>query len=64
MAAGWGNKEIAARLGVTTWTIEKHLRELFCHYRVPNRAALVRVALRTGALTDAMVDGLERRRSA
>lgn len=52
VAAGWSNKQIAARLGVTSWAIEKHLRELYRWYRVPNRAALTRVALRSGHLTE------------
>jgi DNA-binding NarL/FixJ family response regulator len=52
VAAGWPNKQIAARLGVTSWAIEKHLRQLYRWYRVPNRAALVRVALRSGHLTE------------
>lgn len=50
VAAGHPNKEIAARLGVTSWAIEKHLRQLFRRYEVPNRAALVMAAVRRGDL--------------
>lgn len=51
VADGYATKEIASRLGVTSWCIEKHLRELFRRYAVPNRAALVRVAFREGLLS-------------
>ncbi|HZP95933.1 MAG TPA: helix-turn-helix transcriptional regulator [Candidatus Limnocylindria bacterium] len=50
VAAGCANKEIAARLGITPWAVEKHLRQLFRWYGVPNRAALVRVASQRGHL--------------
>lgn len=50
VAAGHANKEIAASLGVTPWAIEKHLRQLFRQYDVPNRAALVCAAFRCGHL--------------
>lgn len=52
VAAGFANKEIAGRLGVTPWAVEKHLRQLFRWYGVPNRTALVRVALRSGHVTE------------
>lgn len=62
VAAGCANKEIARRLGVTPWAIEKHLRQLFRFYRVPNRAALVRAALRSGHLTEGAIALMERLR--
>jgi len=46
VAAGLPTKDIAARLGVSPAAIDKHLRQLFRRYRVPNRAALVGAALR------------------
>ncbi len=59
VAAGCPNKEIASRLGVTPWAVEKHLRQLFRWYGVPNRAALVRVALRDGHLTENAIAMIE-----
>ncbi len=59
VAAGCANKEIAARLGVTSWAVEKHLRQLFRRYGVPNRAALVRVALRSGHVTERGIAAVE-----
>ena len=50
VAAGMPNKAIAGRLGITAWAVEKHLRQLFHHYDVPNRAALVNAAHREGHL--------------
>ena len=64
VAAGCSNKEIAVRLGVTSWAIEKHLRHLFRRYRVPNRAALVGAALLCGDLTASMLANAERERCA
>ena len=51
VADGYATKEIASRLGVTSWAIEKHLRQLFRSYGVANRAALVSAAFRAGQLT-------------
>jgi len=51
VADGYATKEIASRLGVTSWAIEKHLRQLFRRYAVPNRAALVSAAFREGHLS-------------
>jgi len=51
VAAGYANKEIAAHLGITSWAVEKHLRQLFRRYAVPNRAALVFAAYRAGHLS-------------
>lgn len=51
VADGYATKEIAGRLGVTSWCIEKHLRQMFRRYAVPNRAALVRAAFRDGLLS-------------
>jgi DNA-binding CsgD family transcriptional regulator len=51
VAAGYANKEIAVRLGITSWGVEKHLRQLFRRYAVPNRTALVLAAYREGHLS-------------
>jgi DNA-binding CsgD family transcriptional regulator len=51
VAAGHPNKEIAARLGITSWAVEKHLRQLFAWYGVANRAGLVSAAFRQGHLS-------------
>ena len=51
VAAGYANKEIAARLGITPWGVEKHLRQLFRQYAVPNRTALALAAYRAGHLS-------------
>ncbi len=50
VAAGQANKQIAASLGITIWAVEKHLRQLYRRYGVPNRAALVDAAHRRGEL--------------
>ena len=46
VAAGYATKQIAARLGISTAAVDKHLRQLFRRYGVPNRAALVGAAYR------------------
>ena len=46
VAAGYATKQIAARLGISTAAVDKHLRQLFRRYGVPNRAALVGAAFR------------------
>jgi DNA-binding NarL/FixJ family response regulator len=50
IADGYANKQIAERLGITDATVEKHLRQMFRHYGVPNRAALVCAAFRRAHL--------------
>jgi len=51
VAAGYANKEIAVRLGITPWGVEKHLRQLFRRYAVANRTALALAAYREGHLS-------------
>jgi DNA-binding NarL/FixJ family response regulator len=46
VAAGYATKQIAAELGISGAAVDKHLRELFRRYAVPNRAALVANAFR------------------
>ena len=46
IAAGHPTKEIAGRLGISAAAVDKHLRQLFRRYGVPNRAALVGAAFR------------------
>ena len=46
VADGYATKQIAARLGISSAAVDKHLRQLFRRYGVPNRAALVGAAYR------------------
>jgi DNA-binding CsgD family transcriptional regulator len=46
VAAGYATKQIAAELGISGAAVDKHLRQLFRRYAVPNRAALVGAAFR------------------
>ncbi|HKW78795.1 MAG TPA: helix-turn-helix domain-containing protein [Candidatus Limnocylindria bacterium] len=50
VAAGYATKQIAAELGISDAAVEKHLRQLFRRYGVPNRAALVSAAFRNSHL--------------
>jgi DNA-binding NarL/FixJ family response regulator len=50
VADGYATKQIAARLGISSAAVEKHLRQLFRRYGVPNRAALVCAAFRRAHL--------------
>lgn len=50
VAVGCGNKQIAARLRVSEHTANWHVRKLLERFQVPNRAALVRVAMDAGVL--------------
>jgi DNA-binding NarL/FixJ family response regulator len=50
LADGLGNKQIAARLGITTNTVKSHLELLFDKLDVSSRAEAVAVAARTGLL--------------
>ena len=50
VADGYATKQIAAHLGISDATVEKHLRQLFRRYGVPNRAALVCAAFRRAHL--------------
>ncbi len=46
VALGYATKQIAAELGISGAAVDKHLRQLFRRYAVPNRAALVGAAFR------------------
>jgi len=50
LADGLGNKQIAARLGITTNTVKTHLELLFEKLEVSSRAEAVATAARTGLL--------------
>jgi len=50
LADGLGNKQIAARLGITTNTVKTHLELLFDKLDVSSRAEAVATAARTGLL--------------
>jgi DNA-binding NarL/FixJ family response regulator len=41
VCAGWGNKQIATRLNISTWTVAAHLRRIFVKLGVDTRAAMV-----------------------
>ena len=41
VGAGYPNKTIAARLGISTWTVSTHIRRMFAKLDVNSRAALV-----------------------
>jgi DNA-binding NarL/FixJ family response regulator len=45
-----GNKQIAARLGISTSTVKTHLEELFERLDVASRAEAVAVGVRRGLL--------------
>jgi len=50
VADGYATKQIASQLGISDAAVEKHLRQLFRRYGVPNRAALVSAAFRRAHL--------------
>ena len=52
ISRGLGNKEIAARFGVSETAIKKRISLLMKRHRVSNRAALVRAAFEAGLLDD------------
>jgi DNA-binding CsgD family transcriptional regulator len=41
VARGYPNKTIAAKLGISSWTVSTHLRRMFAKFDVRSRAALV-----------------------
>ncbi|RKG62281.1 DNA-binding response regulator [Corallococcus sp. AB011P] len=41
VCAGWGNKQIATMLNISTWTVAAHLRRIFVKLGVDTRAAMV-----------------------
>jgi DNA-binding CsgD family transcriptional regulator len=41
VAQGYPNKTIAAKLGISSWTVSTHLRRMFAKFDVRSRAALV-----------------------
>ncbi|NNB89761.1 helix-turn-helix transcriptional regulator [Corallococcus exiguus] len=41
VCAGWGNKQIATKLNISTWTVAAHLRRIFVKLGVDTRAAMV-----------------------
>jgi two-component system nitrate/nitrite response regulator NarL len=51
VADGYATKQIAAKLGISSAAVDKHLRQLFRRYAVPNRAALVSAAFRRAHLS-------------
>ncbi|HWH51045.1 MAG TPA: LuxR C-terminal-related transcriptional regulator [Gemmatimonadaceae bacterium] len=50
LADGLGNKQIAARLGISTSTVKTHLEELFDRLDVASRAEAVAAGVRRGLL--------------
>lgn len=51
VAEGLANKEIAARLGISSRTVEGHLAHIFEKLDLVSRAALVRLAVTSGEFT-------------
>jgi DNA-binding NarL/FixJ family response regulator len=51
LACGRGNSEIAAALGVSVHTIERHVANVFAKLSVTNRAAATAWAYRRGLIT-------------
>jgi DNA-binding CsgD family transcriptional regulator len=41
VAQGYPNKTIAAKLGISSWTVSTHLRRMFAKFDVRSRAALI-----------------------
>ncbi|RKH67781.1 response regulator transcription factor [Corallococcus aberystwythensis] len=50
VCAGWGNKQIASKLHISTWTVAAHLRRIFVKLGVDTRAAMVSRCLGTVSL--------------
>jgi DNA-binding NarL/FixJ family response regulator len=50
LADGLGNKQIAARLGISTSTVKTHVEELFERLEVASRAEAVAAGVRRGVL--------------
>lgn len=50
LADGLGNKQIAARLGISTSTVKTHVEELFARLAVASRAEAVAAGVRRGLL--------------
>jgi DNA-binding NarL/FixJ family response regulator len=50
LAAGLANRAVAARLGISTRTAQKHVENLFKKFNVHERGALIDVATRAGVL--------------
>lgn len=53
LAEGFGNKEIAQRLGVGSETVKTHVRNVLVALNARNRAHAVAIAFRTGLLGEA-----------
>jgi len=51
VARGLSDKEIATQMGVSTATVNTHLRHVYAKLRANNRAHAVAIALRYGVLT-------------
>jgi DNA-binding CsgD family transcriptional regulator len=52
VAQGYPNKTIAARLGISLWTVSTHLRRMFAKLGVNSRAALVARVLEEELVSD------------
>ena len=50
VAQGFGDKEIAELIGISTHTVNAHLRHVYAKLPAKNRAHAVAVAVRTGVL--------------
>ncbi|TKH46439.1 response regulator transcription factor [Paenibacillus sp. FSL R10-2782] len=52
VAAGWTNKEIAEKYGISEYTVKNHLKNILQKLHVQNRVQLTRYALEMGLVPD------------
>ena len=45
VARGLTNKQVASELGLSVYTVETHMKNIFAKLKVPNRGAAIRFAI-------------------